>query len=95
MKTISISEAKATLSEQIRHVKRGEEVILTERGKPVARLVPIGDKSTFRGTEELVAAGLLRLGTGSLPRGFWRLPRPSDPGAAVRGSVREDREEGW
>jgi prevent-host-death family protein len=76
-------------------VKRGEEVILTERGKPVARLVPIEGQTVSRGIDELVAAGLLRLGTGSLPRGFWRLPRPSDPSAAVRGSVGEDREEGW
>lgn len=94
MKTISVSEAKATLSEQIRHVKRGEEVILTERGRPVARLVPMAVEASSE-IEELVAAGQVRLGTGRLPRGFWSLPRAPDPEAGVRRAVLSEREEGW
>ena len=95
MKTISVSDAKATLSEQIRHVKRGEEVILTERGRPVARLVPIDSREMSSDVEELVSAGLLRLGTGALPRRFWALPRLTDDGASVRTAVAEEREGGW
>jgi prevent-host-death family protein len=38
--TVGISEFKATLVAQLRKVKRGETVIVTERGRPVARLVP-------------------------------------------------------
>lgn len=41
MKTASISEAKATLSALLDRVKAGEEVTITDRGKPVARIVPI------------------------------------------------------
>jgi len=43
MKTLSISEAKATLSQQLRHVRRGEVIVITDRGMPVARLVPAND----------------------------------------------------
>jgi len=35
-----IREAKARLSELLRDVQAGREWIITERGKPVARLVP-------------------------------------------------------
>jgi prevent-host-death family protein len=38
-------EAKENLSRLVNEVKKGTEIILTERGKPVARLVPINDES--------------------------------------------------
>jgi prevent-host-death family protein len=95
MKTISVSEAKATLSEQLRHVKRGEEVVLTERGKPVARLVPAGEQGASTGLEVLAAAGLVRCGTGVLPPGFWARARPADPEATLRRAVAAERGEGW
>ena len=41
MPTASISETKAKLSALLDRVKEGEEVTITDRGKPVARIVPI------------------------------------------------------
>jgi prevent-host-death family protein len=41
MATASISEAKAQLSALLDRVKAGEEVTITSRGKPVARIVPL------------------------------------------------------
>ncbi|CAN0305834.1 unnamed protein product [Phaeothamnion confervicola] len=41
MKQASIAQAKAQLSALIAHVKTGEEVLLTDRGRPVARIVPL------------------------------------------------------
>jgi prevent-host-death family protein len=41
MKTASISEAKNRLSAYIDPVRRGETVQITDRGNPVARLVPL------------------------------------------------------
>jgi prevent-host-death family protein len=38
---ISVAEAKTHLSELIEQVSRGEEVTITKRGKPVARLTPV------------------------------------------------------
>lgn len=40
MTAVSIQEAKAKLSELIRKLKPGDEVIITEKNVPVARLVP-------------------------------------------------------
>lgn len=35
-----IAEAKAHLSALLERVKAGEEIVITRRGKPVARLIP-------------------------------------------------------
>ena len=40
MKTANIAEAKAHFSALLAEVDAGEEVIITRRGKPVARIVP-------------------------------------------------------
>ena len=38
---ISVSEAKAQLTDLVRRAERGEEVILTRHGQPAARLLPM------------------------------------------------------
>ena len=58
MKKAGIREARQNLSALIEEVKKGREVLITERGKPVARLVPpqrqvakgLPDLSGFRRT---------------------------------------------
>ena len=42
MERIGIYDAKARLSQLIEKVEAGAEVVITKRGKPVARLVPPG-----------------------------------------------------
>jgi prevent-host-death family protein len=38
-----ISIAKNSLSALIREVQQGETIVITDRGRPVARLEPVGD----------------------------------------------------
>lgn len=38
MTTVSVAEAKTRLSTLLDRVERGEEVVITRRGKPVARV---------------------------------------------------------
>lgn len=38
---IALSEAKAQLTELTRRAEAGEEVVLTRRGRPAVRLVPV------------------------------------------------------
>lgn len=51
-------ELKNNLSRYLDRVQAGEEVIVTDRGKPVARLSAL-DPSTDR-LAELIAAGIVR-----------------------------------
>lgn len=54
MESLNIAEAKKRLSELVGRVAHGgEEILLTRRGKPMARLVPIRDKETLRPLSEL------------------------------------------
>jgi prevent-host-death family protein len=39
MKIVGVAEAKAKLSEYLAMVKEGDEVLITERGRPVAKIV--------------------------------------------------------
>jgi prevent-host-death family protein len=96
MKTASVSKLKASLSEYLKRVKAGEEVLVTERGRPIAKLCPTSSADTL--TEHLVdmeKQGLLKRGSGKLPKNFWELPRPKDPKGLVRKAVSQEREEGW
>ena len=56
--TVGIRELKARLSSYVRQVKSGASVIITDRGEPVARLVPMGRALEDR-MEDLVEAGLI------------------------------------
>jgi prevent-host-death family protein len=40
MRTVGIGEARRNLSALVNEVKKGREVVITERGRPVAKLVP-------------------------------------------------------
>ena len=40
MRTVSVSEAKNSLSALLREIRGGATVIITDRGVPVARLLP-------------------------------------------------------
>ena len=68
MKTAAVSELKARLSKYLNRVKTGEEVLITDRGNPVARLIPISRAKTGRETMvSMEKRGLIRLGSGNLP----------------------------
>jgi len=41
MSTVGIRELKNRLTQYLRRTKQGEEVIITERGKPIALIQPI------------------------------------------------------
>lgn len=64
MTTVSISELKANLSRYVREVRRGGEVQVLDRGKPVARLVPLAAEDNRGVRERLISQGLLRPGKG-------------------------------
>ena len=56
---ISVTAAKAQLTELVRRAEAGEEVVLTRHGRPAARLVPAApppDKRTRRALIDSVRA---------------------------------------
>jgi prevent-host-death family protein len=44
-KSLGIRDAKINLSKVMKKVKEGQEVIITERGKPIGRIIPFSPKN--------------------------------------------------
>ncbi|HEY8824698.1 MAG TPA: type II toxin-antitoxin system prevent-host-death family antitoxin [Candidatus Limnocylindria bacterium] len=92
---VSVSELRASLSEFLRRVKAGEEVLVTERGRVIARLSPPAFHPTVtEWLRDMEGQGLVKLGTGKLPKAFWRMPRPKDPKGLVMKGMLEERAKG-
>ena len=54
MKEIGSYEAKTNFSKMLRAVRSGEEFLITNHGKPIAKLVPASRRSD-RGVSEVIA----------------------------------------
>ena len=96
MKSAAVSKLKAALSEYLARVKAGEEIVVTERGRPIATIVPINRDASADSAHlmELARTGLARIGSGKLPHGFWKMPRPKDAKGLALKALLEERAEG-
>jgi prevent-host-death family protein len=65
MQEIGAFEAKNTLGALLDRVERGEEIVISRRGKPVARLVPCGSGADVAAAR--AAAASLRTLAGEIP----------------------------
>ena len=93
MQTTSITQLKNSLSAYLRDVKAGEEVLITDRGRPIARLVPVSSSDSMEEhLKEMERKGLLRRGTSRLPDDFWDMPRMEDPEGLVLKALLQERE---
>ena len=96
MQTTTVSQLKMSMSAYLRQVKAGEELLITEHGRPVARLLPVADLASLpEHLADMEKKGLLKRAEKSLSADFWTLPRPSDPQATVRSAVLQERKQGW
>ena len=96
MKCAAVSKLKASLSEYIGMVKRGEEVLVTERGRPVARIVPVGpelDQDARRA--DLIRRGIIRPGRrgGISPELRSKFPIVQVPREVILRIMDEERED--
>jgi prevent-host-death family protein len=85
MLAVGIRDLKSRLSAYIARVKAGERIIVTERGKPVAELIPISPER--RALEAMVEQGKLHW-SGGKPAG---LQGVAVEGESVADAVIEDR----
>ncbi len=92
---VGIREAKANLSKLLRIVEKGNEVVLTDRGRPVGKIVPVGRDALSLASriKDMEDAGIVepvsRKGMRSLPS-----PIPVTEGLAQR-ILLEDREDSY
>lgn len=88
---LGLREANQHFSKAIRAVKAGREIVLTERGKPIAVIKPLPEpNATERTIRQLEAAGLLLPAEDPAPLPPWRPRRIRGKGLSE--TVREDRD---
>lgn len=87
MKAVGLRELKNRLSEYVRQVHAGEEILVTDRGTVVAELGPPGrvnaTSAESAGLAELSKRGLLTLGAANDAAAYPHLPRRLSPGQAA------------
>ncbi|HEX4474052.1 MAG TPA: type II toxin-antitoxin system prevent-host-death family antitoxin [Polyangiaceae bacterium] len=68
MASVPVTELKAHLAKFLRMAQRGIEVLVLDRGVPIARLVPISksDAAEPAALDRLVSAGIVRRGEGGM-----------------------------
>ena len=92
MITVTINELKERLTHYIRRTKQGEEIVVTERGKPVAVLAPIGAEKQVETVDSnlarLAARGIVTLPTRKPTK---RVRKVKVSGRPVSQTVIEDR----
>ncbi len=99
MKRAKIAELKNNLSRYLDHVKAGGSVVVFDRDRPVAQIVPLSRAGGGAGgadarLDRLDRQGLIRRGTGGLPSWFGRRRPPRLRGSVLRDLLTE-RETGW
>lgn len=99
MKKARIAELKNNLSRYLEHVRGGGTVLVLDRDRPVARIVPVPAANAEAGDDDgrlarLERQGFIRRGSGGLPDWFGKRRLPRVRGSVLRDLLRE-RESGW
>ncbi|MFN2399569.1 MAG: type II toxin-antitoxin system Phd/YefM family antitoxin [Gemmatimonadaceae bacterium] len=93
MRAVGVRELKNRLSEYLRAVRRGDQILVTDRGEIVAELRPPGlgqSPVPYPALLGLVHSGSARLGTPNVPQVYPRLP-PRLPDGEVFRLLEEER----
>ena len=93
MRSANIAELRNRLTQYLREVRAGEEIIVRDRQRPIAKIVPFTVDDGEADDAALVAAGLMRKGSGAIPPSFWRTRRSRTPLSVTVAAVSADRDE--
>lgn len=93
MRSTNIADLRNRLTQYLKEVRAGEEIVVRDRQRPIAKIVPLAVDDAAVEDTALVASGLMRKAERSLPPSFWKVRRARIALRTVVGAVSEDREE--
>jgi prevent-host-death family protein len=94
MQTVNVTELQTNLIAWLERVRAGEEVLVSDLNRPIARLLPVEIGDGIEAEElEMAAAGLVRLPTEELPESFWEMEAPVVAMEDIVAAVRAERDE--
>ena len=89
---VGLREANQRFSKIIKAVREGKEVVLTDRGKPVARVTPIVEEPDIEAVlDRMAAEGLLIRATKRGPMPYFKPIKTR--GGPLSETIREERDE--
>jgi prevent-host-death family protein len=92
--SVGVREAKINLSKLLKLVQKGKEIILTDRGRPVGKIIPVGKESIplHERIKILEEAGVIER---RHEKGRREIPRPIPvPEGLAQKLLQEDRDNG-
>lgn len=96
MPKASISDVKAKLSAYLDVVRNGDEVLITDRGRAVARLAPVvGAAMNDSRRDALIRSGRLRPPLAPLSPDALAAAHPRDPDGHSLAALLDERRSGW
>lgn len=93
MRSTNIADLRNRLTQYLREVRAGEEIVVRDRQRPIAKIVPFSVDDDDADDAALLAAGLMRKGSGRIPPSFWKAPRARLTLQTAVAAVRADRDE--
>jgi prevent-host-death family protein len=94
MRMVNVADLKSHLSRYLREVRGGGEILVQDRGTPIARIVPLSVEDELDVQERaLVAQGKLRPAEQPLPDSFFTMPAARLSQRKAAAAVSADRDE--
>ena len=94
MRSTNIADLRNHLTQYLREVRAGEEIVVRDRQRPIAKIVPFTVDDDDADNAALVAAALMRKGSGVIPSSFWKTRRSRLTRQAAVAAISADRDEG-
>lgn len=93
MRSTNIADLRNHLTQYLQEVRAGEEIVVCDRQRPIAKIVPFTVDDDDADDAALVAGGLMRKGSGVIPPSFWKARRSRMTLQAAVAAVGADRDE--
>jgi prevent-host-death family protein len=92
MRSANIADLRNHLTQYLQEVRAGEEIVVRDRQRPIAKIVPFTVDDDEADAAALVAAGFMRKGSGAIPPSFWKARRSRMPQRVAAAAVSADRD---
>lgn len=93
MRSTNIADLRNRLTQYLQEVRAGEEIVVRDRQRPIAKIVPFSVDGGDADDTVLVAAGLMRKGSGRIATSFWKARRSRVTPARAIAALRADRDD--
>jgi len=93
VRSANIADLRNHLTKYLREVRAGEEIVVRDRQRPIAKIVPLTVDDDSADDAALVASGFMRRAQRPLRAAFWRTRRAAVTVRSAVAAVSDERED--